>query len=208
MSENDFNFKEPNLETGEGCFEFSYDFSGKNSDNSSEEKCDIVQVISAYFKLMNPTYNMGDETELLHKDYFPVITSIKHIPRRGPQIHAPNDILEIRRAIIFKRFANTFPYPEEVIRIDRSKLKLLNEDVIMESFIDFGFKKEMMRLYMIGYLLKRQLLNPDCHKLFENQSKSFNFLNNLFNYKCLKECQFMTRIIQNKQLVFFRTNLN
>ena len=35
----------------------------------------------------------------------------------------------------------------EVIRIDRSKLKLLNEDVIMESFIDFGFKKEINGLW-------------------------------------------------------------
>lgn len=173
MSESDFDFKEPNLETGEGCFEFSYDFSGKNSENGTDEKLDIVQVISAYFKLMNPTYNMGDDTELLHKDYFPVITSIKHLPRRGPQIHAPNDILEIRRAIIFKRFANVFPYAEEVIRIDRSKLKLLHDDVIMESYIDFGFKKESMRLYMIGFLLKRQLLNANSHKLFEQQSAAF-----------------------------------
>ena len=104
---------------------------------------------------MAPTYTMSEDFEMLHKDYFPVITSIKHLPRRGPQIHAINDILEIRRAILFKRFNNVFPFPEEVIRIDRSKLKLLPSDVIMESYIDFGFKKESTRLYMMGYMLKR-----------------------------------------------------
>ena len=116
---------------------------------------------------MNPTYNMGDDSELLHKDYFPVITSIKHLPRRGPQIHAPNDILEIRRAIMFKRFHNVFPYAEEVIRIDRSKLKLKENDVVMESTIDFGFKQELTRLYLIGYYMKRQFLNQDSHAAFE-----------------------------------------
>ena len=98
---------------------------------------------------------MGDESEMLHKDYFPVITSMKHIPRRGPQIHAPNDILEIRRAILFRKFNNVFPYTEEVIRIDWSKLKLLPNDVIMESYIDFGYKQEMTRLYVLGFMLKR-----------------------------------------------------
>ena len=50
-----------------------------------------------------------------------------------------------------------FPYAEEVIHIDRSKLKLLSveDDVILESYIDFGYKKEMTRLYNIGFLLKR-----------------------------------------------------
>ena len=81
------------------------------------------------------------------------------MPRRGPQIHAPNDILEIRRAIIFRGFWNTFPYPEEVIRIDRSKLRRKPHDVVMESYIDFGFKKEVSRLYAVGYMLRRQMFN-------------------------------------------------
>ena len=68
---------------------------------------------------------------------------------------------------MFRRFNNVFPYAEEVIRIDRSKLKLLPSDVIMESYIDFGFKQEMTRLYVLGFMLKRQLLNPDATKAFE-----------------------------------------
>ncbi len=46
------------------------------------------------------------------KDYFPVITKVTQ----------EGDIVEIRRAMIFKRFFNTLPYPEEVIKIDRSKI--------------------------------------------------------------------------------------
>ena len=123
---------------------------------------------------MPPTYQLDkfgdrgiDESEIIHKDYFPVITSIKHLPRRGPQIHAPNDILEIRRAIIFKGFWNVFPYPEEVITIDRSSFRRKAHDVVFESHIDFGYKKEISRLYAIGYLMRRQMLNPDSHKAFE-----------------------------------------
>ena len=110
---------------------------------------------------------------MIQKDYFNVITSIKHIPRRGPQIHAPNDILEIRRAIIFKNFWKTFPYPEEVIRIDRSKLRKKEHDVVLESFLDYGFKKETTRIYANGYFLKRMLLDQDSHKAFEFSSKTF-----------------------------------
>ena len=93
----------------------------------------IAKIVGNYFRLFPPTYQVDkigtsksaniDESELIHKDYFPVITSIKHLPRRGPQIHAPNDILEIRRAFIFKSLWNVFPYPEEVIIINRSKLR-------------------------------------------------------------------------------------
>ena len=46
---------------------------------------------------MAPTYYMGDDLDMLNKDYFPVITSIKHLD-------ATNDLIEIRRAIIFRRF--------------------------------------------------------------------------------------------------------
>ena len=52
---------------------------------------DLVNLIGAYFRLMPPTYQLDkfgdrgiDESEIIHKDYFPVITSIKHLPRRGP----------------------------------------------------------------------------------------------------------------------------
>ena len=128
---------------------------------------------------------------MLHRDYFHVITSIKHLPRRGPQIHAPNDILEIRRAIIFRNFWNTFPYPEEVIRIDRSKMRRQPHDVVLESYIDFGFKKESARLYSNGYLMRRQLLNADSHKAFEPAAASMPVFKDIFIYKGLKECQYL-----------------
>ena len=126
-----------------------YDFSKFINDEATQadvseekkDKKDIVRIIGAYFRLMPPTYtvdkltsfstNALDESEIIHKDYFHVITSIKHMPRRGPQIHAPNDILEIRRAIIFKGFWNMFPQPEEVIVIDRSKLRRKPHDVVL-----------------------------------------------------------------------------
>ena len=150
--------------------------------------------------MMAPTYASGfsssgfDESDMMHRDYYPVITSIKHIPRKGPQIHAPNDVLEIRRAMIFRNFLNTFPYPEEVIRIDRSKMRRQPHDVVMETYIDFGFKKEVSRLYANGFLLKRQLLNPDAHKAFEI-SDSMNILRDIYFYKGIKECQYLSRML-------------
>ena len=117
---------------------------------------------------------------MVYKAYYPVITSIKHLPRKGPQIHAPNDILEIRRIYIFRNFLNFFPYPEEVIRIDRSKLNRQDHDVILESYIDFGFKMELSRIYSNGYYLKRQLLNFDANKAFELTGKNISLLNSVF----------------------------
>jgi hypothetical protein len=46
-----------------------------------------------------------------------------------------------------------------VIRIDRSKLRKKEHDVVLESYIDYGFKKEATRIYANGYFLKRMLLD-------------------------------------------------
>ena len=54
-----------------------------------------------------------------------------------------------------------------MIRIDRSKLRKKDHDVVLESFLDYGFKKETTRIYANGYLLKRMLLDQDSHKAFE-----------------------------------------
>ena len=97
---------------------------------------------------------------------------------------------------MFRRFNNVFPYAEEVIMIDRSKLRLKPSDVIMESYIDFGFKQEMTRLYVLGFMLKRQLLNPDATKAFEPFKDQYQFFNHLFKYKSLKECSFMSKLIE------------
>jgi hypothetical protein len=66
----------------------------------------------------------------------------------------------------------------------------------MESYIDFGFKQEMTRLYVLGFMLKRQLLNPDATKAFEPQNNQSQFFNHLFKYKSLKECTFMSKLIE------------
>lgn len=56
---------------------------------------------------------------------------------------------------MFRNFWNFFPYPEEVIRIDRSKVNRQDHDVILESYIDFGFKMELTRIYSNGFYLRR-----------------------------------------------------
>ena len=83
---------------------------------------------------------------MLQKDYFPVITSVKHITP---------EVIEIKRAIIYKKFFNTQPYPTETIRIDRNKVNSRPQDIVLESYADYGFKKELTRLFGIGYLVKR-----------------------------------------------------
>lgn len=90
-------------------------------------------------------------------DYFPVITSVKHL--------SPEKI-ELRRAIIYKRFYNSLPYPEEVIRIDRSKINNKPGDIVYESYIDMGFKKELTSLFGVGYLVKNQYIDLESHKAF------------------------------------------
>ena len=76
-------------------------------------------------KVVAPTYYMGDELDMLNKDYYPVITSIKHSEKS-------KDLIEIRRAIIFRRFKNIYPLTEEVIYIDRSKLQNSKDDIVFQ----------------------------------------------------------------------------
>ena len=76
-------------------------------------------------------HDIREESEKLHKDYFPVITSIK----------TEGDTIIVKRSIIYKRFHNSLPYPEETIVIDRNNMKKPS-DIILHSFSDFGFKKE------------------------------------------------------------------
>lgn len=69
--------------------------------------------------------------------------------------HENEDVVVIKRSMVYKRFYNSQPYPEEVIRIDRNKIDKQSSDIVLDSYADFGFKKEMTRLYGIGYTLKR-----------------------------------------------------
>ena len=125
----------------------------------------LVALIASYFKLIPPCYYMGfsqgsegDESKMVHKGYFPVVTSIKKVQDTGKS--GSDDIIEIRRAIIFKNFFNVFPSPEEVIRIDRSKInsETSPNEVVLESYIDYGYKIEQTKLLHKGVFLRQQLL--------------------------------------------------
>ena len=61
-------------------------------------------------------------------------------------------------------------------------------DVVLESYIDFGFKEESACLYAVGYLQKRQMLDPDSHRAFEMNAPMLQAFNEIFILKNLKEC--------------------
>ena len=70
---------------------------------------------------------------------YPVITKVTKVSE---------DVVEIRRAIIYKDFYNSEPYPEEVIRIDRSKLNNSNTDgYVYEQYFDTSYKQDLTRLH-------------------------------------------------------------
>ena len=105
----------------------------------------MVNIIGNYFKIHDSREEVADK---IHRDCYPVITGFKNLD---------NNIIEIRRAYIYRKFFNTVPYPEEVIRIDKSKLGKDTKptDIILESFSDYVFKKESFKMYAIGYVVKK-----------------------------------------------------
>ena len=117
-------------------------------------------------------------SDKLHRDQYPIITSLQ----------TTGDILEVRRAIIYKRFFNTIPYPEEVIRIDRSKVVpgAKPEDVVMESYVDCHFKIESSKLYSIGVMQRRMLLKSSVCQAF-NQEVNLKVFNQIFKAKSVKD---------------------
>ena len=65
----------------------------------------------------------------------------------------------------------------------------------MDSYADFGFKKEMARLYGVGYMLKRQLLDIETHKGFQTL-KNLQLMSAIYMYKNLRECNAMYKILE------------
>ena len=68
------------------------------------------------------------------------------------------DVVEIRRAIIYHDFHNSLPYPEEIIRIDRSKVSKENQEdkgIVYEQYHETPYKQDLTRLHSLGFLLKR-----------------------------------------------------
>ncbi len=91
-----------------------------------------------------------------------MVTSVKQVTA---------DIIEIRRAIMYKNFHNSIPYPEEIIRIDRSKISKDNSEdkgLVYEQYFETPFKQDLTRMHSLGVLLKRQYLNTDSHKAFQS----------------------------------------
>ena len=58
---------------------------------------------------------------------------------------------------------------------------------MLESYIDFGFKKELTRLYAYGFMVKRQLIDIESHSAFKT-IKNMKMMSDIYMYKNLKEC--------------------
>ena len=84
--------------------------------------------------------------------------------------------------------------PEEIIRIDRSKVNRKPQDVVLESITDFGFKQELVRLYAFGYMLKRLVLNPLSHNAFQDD-RAQRLVRDVYMYKNMKECNQIYKLI-------------
>ena len=83
---------------------------------------------------------------------------------------------------------------EEVITIDRRRINKKPTDIVMESVSNLGFKRELVRLYGYGYMLKRQLLTPEAHAAFEDD-RALRLIRDVFMYKNMKECNSIYHIL-------------
>ena len=91
------------IDKGDKCVQLNYDF----------KDFPLPLIVNALFNSGGgggkgdlPTQISGTS-----RSTFPVITSVKQL--------SP-DVIEVRRAVMYHNFYNGEPYPEEVIRIDRS----------------------------------------------------------------------------------------
>ena len=99
---------------------------------------------------------------------------------------------------MYKNFHNSVPYPEEIIRIDRSKIsKDSTEDkgIVYEQYFETSFKQDLTRLHSFGVLLKRQFLQVESHKSFQSL-KSIQMMSNLFMYKSLQQCNQVNQMLR------------
>ena len=78
---------DPDLITGSNCFDLNCNF----SDLVVNQPKNLITILSTFVRLIPPTYNASyglssqiEEYEMIHKPYFPVITSVKHVRRTGP----------------------------------------------------------------------------------------------------------------------------
>ena len=97
---------------------------------------------------------------------------------------------------MYHNFYNGEPYPEEVIRIDRSLLGG-NEGYVYEYY-ETPYKQDLTRLHAQGLFVKRQHLEVEAHKSFQSL-KSIQMFSNLFMYKALQECNAVTRMLKEEK---------
>ena len=160
------------LHTGDKCTQLNYDF----KDHS------IPKIIGGLIKSWAIQENEQE------KSSYPVVTSVKHINE---------DVIEIKRVIMYHNFHNSIPYPEEIIRIDRSKLSKDNSEdkgLVYEQYLETPLKQDLTRLHSFGLLLKRQILEVDAHKSFQSL-KSIQMMSNLFMYKSLQTCNQLNQLL-------------
>ena len=104
-------------------------------------------MIKSYF-LKESVKLDGDQTDI--RSMFPVITSTKQLSEKE---------IEIKWIWMIWNFYNEIPYKEETIIINRTQEN--HDDLIIDSFSDFGFKQETVNLFACGVLIKRLLLNKE-----------------------------------------------
>jgi hypothetical protein len=145
-------------------FELHYDFTRDYT---------MSQLISAFFE----AHSTFDANLQNMKDHTPVITSVKQLD---------NDIIEVKRAQISKGFFNVRPYPEERILIRRGCKN--PSDIVMQTYSDFGFKKEMTKMFNYGYMIRSQRWNFEKYPKLESP-QTLELLNGIHMYKNLEECK-------------------
>ena len=109
------------LHTGDRCTQLNYDFKDHK----------VPKIVAGLLKAWANNTEQGYQAAT---SSYPVITSVKHVTE---------DVIEIKRVIMYHNFHNSIPYPEEIIRIDRSKIsKDNNEDkgLIYEQYLDTPLK--------------------------------------------------------------------
>ena len=162
--------KQASLETGDGCFELHYDYSGAKNFS-------IPNLVNAFFR----SYSTP------HPEKIPIITNVKHLSK---------DKVEVTRKILFKDFHNnTDDLPEEVIVINRANLGVKGS-VVLQSLATYpGLKQEALKVFSVGYTVQRCLLQRDACSAFRDVSK-LQMFSDVYMYKQLQMCKRVLALVE------------
>ena len=150
----------PSLETGNGCFELHYDF-------SNAKHFSMPRMVKSYFHAF-----AKPQPEKIY-----LISSVKHL---SPEV------VEVRRKILYKNFYNPAEtMPEEVFTINRKALGKKGK-VVMQMLSSYpGFKQEAIRVFSIGYMIRRCLLERDKCTAFQDPAR-LKMLSDVYMFKQLQ----------------------